>query len=111
MIDNKRILTILRTHHLSQTALGKMFKLSHSKMSKVMAGEQTLPANAVGTLIQEFDIHPKWLFGFIGDPDEVMYLKDLVSKAELEKRDKEIQELRYELGEAYKQLAEERKGK
>jgi transcriptional regulator with XRE-family HTH domain len=111
MIENTRILAILKAHHLSQTSLGKMFQLSHSKMSKVMSGEQTLPADAVGVLIKEFEIYPNWLFGYEGNPDEVMYTKDLVPKTELEKRDQVIQELRNELGEVYKQLAEERRGK
>ncbi|WAC09224.1 helix-turn-helix domain-containing protein [Dyadobacter pollutisoli] len=111
MIENTRILAILKAHHLSQTSLGKMFQLSHSKMSKVMAGEQTLPAEAVGKLIKEFGIHPHWLFGYEGNSDEVMYMKDLVPKSEVEKRDKVIQELKNELGEVYKQLAEERRSK
>jgi hypothetical protein len=38
-------------------------------------------------------------------------MKDLVPKSEVEKRDKVIQELKNELGEVYKQLAEERRSK
>ena len=76
-----------------------------------MAGEQTLTPDSIGILIKEFEIHPNWLFGYDGNDDEVIYMKDLVPKSELEKRDKLIQELKNELGDVYKQLAEERRGK
>lgn len=38
-----------------------------------------------------------------------MYLKDLVHKSEVEKLEAKIRELKDELGEVYKQLAEERR--
>jgi hypothetical protein len=80
-------------------------------MSKVMTGEQTLPAAAVGIIIKELGIYPNWLFGYEGEPDTVMYMKDLVHKSEVEKLESKIRELKDELGEVYKQLAEERRVK
>jgi hypothetical protein len=111
MIPVERIIAILKAKKMNATTAGRIIALSHSKMSKVMSGEQTLPADAVGVLIKEFEIYPNWLFGYEGNPTEVMYMKDLVPKEELEKRDQVIQELRNELGEVYKQLAEARRGK
>ncbi|TLV02195.1 helix-turn-helix domain-containing protein [Dyadobacter luticola] len=106
-----RIKAVLRTKNLNQKQAAELLKLSQSKMSKVISGEQTITPEALGTLIKEFDLYPNWIFGYEGTEDEVMYMKDLVPKSEVEKRDQLIQELRNELGDVYKQLAEERRGK
>jgi|GEM_PF-3292806 len=111
MIEVKRIHSILKTHNLTPTSIGRMVHLSHSKMSKVMTGEQTLPSAAVGIIIKELGIDPNWLFGFEGDPEIVRYMKDLIHKSEVEKLEAKIRELKDELGEVYKQLAEERRVK
>jgi hypothetical protein len=106
MIDSRRISAIMRSHHLDAKKLQKLLQLSQSKISKIVTGNQQLPSTAVGILIKEFEIYPNWLFGYEGNPDEVMYTKDLVSMIELEKKDKENQDLKLELGQVYKQLAE-----
>jgi hypothetical protein len=111
MISVDRVSAILKAKNLNPTAAGRVIGLSPSKMSKVMSGEQTFTPDAIGALIKEFEIYPNWLFGYEGTAEEVMYMKDLVPKGELEKRDKVIQELKNELGEVYKQLAEERRSK
>lgn len=111
MIDVKRIHAILRAHSLTPTSIGRLVHLSHSKMSKVMTGEQTLPSAAVGIIIRELGIDPNWLFGYEGDPEVVRYMKDLVHKKEVEKLEAKIRELKDELGDVYKQLAEERRVK
>ena len=106
-----RIIAVFKAKNLNQKAASQLLNVSGAKMSKVMSGEQTLSGEAFGILIKEFDIHPNWLFGYEGNSDEVMYMKDLVPKSELEKRDQLIQELKNELGEVYKQLAEERRNR
>ncbi|WP_229249031.1 XRE family transcriptional regulator [Dyadobacter sandarakinus] len=85
--------------------------ISGAKMSKVISGHQFLSAEAIGLLIKEFNIHPNWLFGFEGNDDEIIYMSSPNADSELAKRDKEIQDLKLELGEVYKQLAEERRKK
>jgi plasmid maintenance system antidote protein VapI len=111
MIQVERIAAVLKAKNINPTAAGRIIELSPSKMSKIMAGEQSLTPTAIGILIKEFDIYPNWLFGYEGSADEVMYMKDLVPKSEVEARDRQIQELKNELGEVYKQLAEERRNK
>lgn len=106
-----RLIAVLKTKKLSQKQAAELLQLSQSKMSKVISGEQKLSAASAGILIKEFEIYPNWLFGYEGNDEKVMYMKDLVPKSELEKRDQQIQELRNELGDVYKQLAEERRSK
>ncbi|MCF0050557.1 XRE family transcriptional regulator [Dyadobacter sp. LJ53] len=107
----ERIIAVLKAKNLNQKSAAQLLKLSGAKMSKVMSGEQTLSGEAFGILINEFDIHPNWIFGYIGHADEVMYMSNLIPESELQKKDKEIQELKLELGDVYKQLAEERRNK
>jgi len=111
MIPVERIVAVLKAKNLSPTSAGRILNLSASKMSKVMSGEQTLTPESIGILFKEFEIYPNWLFGYEGTVDEIIYTKDLIPKTEIEKRDKELFELKLELGEVYKQLAEERRNK
>jgi transcriptional regulator with XRE-family HTH domain len=109
MIPVRRIAAIFKSKNLTATAAGRIIQLSASKMSKVMAGEQTLTPDAIGMLIKEFNIYPNWLFGYEGNDDEVMFMEKLIPESEWQKTVKEIQDLKNELGEVYKQLAEERR--
>ena len=106
-----RITTILKTKRLNQKSAAEIMNISGAKMSKVLSGHQFLSAEAIGLLIKEFNIHPNWLFGFEGNDEEIIYMSSVTADLELAKRDKEIQDLKLELGEVYKQLAEERKRK
>lgn len=105
MIEVDRLSAILKAHNLTPTGLGRMINLSHSKMSRVMSGQQKLPAEAVGEIIKLYGIHPNWIFGYEGDPNVVMYLDDLVPKSELEKKEREKMELERENAQLYKKLA------
>ncbi|NIJ52859.1 helix-turn-helix domain-containing protein [Dyadobacter arcticus] len=107
----ERIVALFRAKHLNQKSAAQLLDLSGPKISKVISGEQTLSGEAFGILIREFNVHPNWLFGYIGTADEVIYMSNLVPESELAARDKQIQELKNELGEVYKQLAEERRNK
>ncbi|WP_342086062.1 helix-turn-helix transcriptional regulator [Dyadobacter sp. OTU695] len=101
----------MKAHHLNTSELAEIVRLSPSKISKVLAGDQKFTSDAIGLLIRELEINPNWLFGYEGESDTIMYLKDLVHKSEVEKLESKIRELKDELGEVYKQLAEERRAK
>lgn len=101
----------MKAHHLNTSELAEIVRLSPSKISKVLAGDQKFTSDAIGLLIRELEINPNWLFGYEGESDTIMYLKDLVHKSEVEKLEAKIRELKDELGEVYKQLAEERRVK
>lgn len=111
MIEVARIAALMKAHHLNTSELAEIVRLSPSKISKVLSGDQKFTSDAVGTLIKELGIHPNWLFGYEGKPETVIYMKDLVHKSEVEKLEAKIRELKDELGEVYKQLAEERRVK
>ncbi|SEJ23891.1 hypothetical protein SAMN05216327_107275 [Dyadobacter sp. SG02] len=111
MIEVARIAALMKAHHLNTSELAEIVRLSPSKISKVLAGDQKFTSDAVGTLIKELGVHPNWLFGYEGKPETVIYMKDLVHKSEVEKLETKIRELKDELGEVYKQLAEERRVK
>ena len=111
MIEVARIAALMKAHHLNTSELAEIVRLSPSKISKVLSGDQKFTSDAVGILIKELGIHPNWLFGYEGDARSVMYLKDLVHKSEVDKLEFRIRELRDELGEAYKQLAEARRAR
>lgn len=111
MIEVARIAAIMKAHHLNTGELAQIVHLSASKISKVLSGDQKFTSDAVGVLIKELEIHPNWLFGYEGDPHTVMYLKDFVHKSDVQKLEAKIRELKDELGEVYKQLAEERRVK
>ncbi|WP_353720328.1 helix-turn-helix transcriptional regulator [Dyadobacter sp. 676] len=111
MIEVARIAAIMKAHHLNTSELAEIVRLSPSKISKVLSGDQKFTSDAVGILINELGIHPNWLFGYEGGPEKIVYLKDFVHKSELEKLESRIRELKDELGEVYKQLAEERRPK
>lgn len=101
----------MKAHHLNTSELAEIVRLSPSKISKVLAGDQKFTSDAIGLLIRELEINPNWLFGYEGESHTIMYLKDLVHKSEVEKLEAKIRELKDELGEVYKQLAEERRVK
>lgn len=111
MIEVARIAAIMKAHHLNTGELAQIVHLSPSKISKVLSGDQKFTSDAVGVLIKELEIHPNWLFGYEGEPHTVMYLKDFVHKSDVQKLEAKIRELKDELGEVYKQLAEERRVK
>lgn len=111
MIEVARIAALMKAHHLNTGELAQIVHLSPSKISKVLSGDQKLTTSAVGIIIKELGIYPNWLFGYEGEPETVMYMKDLVHKSEVEKLEAKIRELKDELGEVYKQLAEERRVK
>jgi transcriptional regulator with XRE-family HTH domain len=104
MVNVDRIKAILSAHNLTPTALGRLINVSQPKMSKVMNGTQSLPAEAIGELIKTFKIHPNWIFGYEGDANEVMYMGDLVHKSEVERKETEILELERENATLYKKL-------
>jgi transcriptional regulator with XRE-family HTH domain len=111
MIEVARIAALMKAHHLNTSELAEIVRLSPSKISKVLAGDQKFTSDAIGLLIRELEINPNWLFGYEGESHTIMYLKDLVHKSEVEKLEAKIRELKDELGEVYKQLAEERRVK
>lgn len=109
MIEKERLKALVEHFRLTQKAFGDALKISKGKVSKVLSGEQTLPDKSIAEIFIQFKVHPNWLFGYEGDPNTPVFLNEMVHKSEFEKVQKENYEIRVELGEAYKQLAAERK--
>lgn len=111
MIDVQRIRTIMKEHRFTNSSLARELKVSQPKISKVLSGEQTLSAESIGHIVNKFNIHPNWIFGYIGNPDKIIYMDDLVSREEVDAVKAENQKLNMELLEVYKQLAQARQEK
>lgn len=109
MITPEILETIRATTNLSMTAFAITIGLKQDQYTKIIKYGQAIPAHAVGEIIRVYKIHPNWLFGYEGDLSKPMYMDDLIPKSEMEKVQKENYELRIEMGEAYKQLAAERR--
>lgn len=109
MIQVQRLYTIMKTHRFSVTSFARELKVSQSKMSRVLSGDQTLSAESIGIIINKYKVHPNWIFGYEGEPDSIMYMDDLIPVSELEKERDHVRKLEKELQEVYKELAQERK--
>lgn len=111
MVQVQRLYTIMKTHRFTVTSFARELKVSQSKMSRVLSGDQTLSAESIGIIINKYNVHPNWIFGYVGEPDNIMYMDNLIPSSELENERNMIRLLEKELGEAYKELAQERKKK
>ena len=110
MIDVQRIRTIMKEHRYTNSSLARELKVSQPKISRVLSGELSLSAESVGYLINKYKIDPDWIFGYIGDPDKIIYTNNMVPKEELDAVKEENQKLSADLLEAYKELAQARRG-
>lgn len=105
----ERIKSLMQHVKLKQDAFGKSIGITQGKMSKILRGEQSVPDNALAEIFRVYKVHPNWLFGFEGESSDVRFLTDWVPKEKFEKAEKEIYDLRIEIGDVYKQWAEDRK--
>lgn len=108
MIDRQRIESLMKHLDMKQSAFGKAIGLTQSKMSKVLNGQQSLPEEALALIFEKYKVHPNWLFGYDGNPNEPYFLTDMVPKKLYQEVEHEKLLLASELKEVYKQLAEER---
>ena len=101
-----RFKKVLDFNSLSQRAFAKQFDISQAKVSKMIAGKEAMPSTIAEGISERYGVSLDWLFGKIGNDDEIIFTNQIVSVEKYNLLASEKSDAMEELAKVYKRLAE-----